>query len=219
MCINNCVVTAFLGCRLDLPTLAWRCHGEFDPVKFAAAKLRISDPPTTALIFASGKVVCTGAASERAAFAAVLKYARLIRRNVPGKSRVRCLDVRFQNMVSSARFGKNINLSSLFEALKKETTIVRWNPQIFPGLHFLPASIDSTLPPKNFVIVFSSGKVVITGAKSRDEIARTWRFTHGRIASHATDEELFHSKVVTAKRLEEITEEESEIENFDLDDF
>ena len=37
---------------------------EYKPKRFAAAIMRIRDPKTTALIFRSGKMVCTGAKSE-----------------------------------------------------------------------------------------------------------------------------------------------------------
>lgn len=41
--INNCVMTFSLGVeKIDLAKLAWTCYGEFDPVNFAAAKLRIT---------------------------------------------------------------------------------------------------------------------------------------------------------------------------------
>lgn len=50
---------------MDLYNIA--LHGEnveYNPKRFAAAIMRIRDPRTTALIFKSGKMVCTGAKSE-----------------------------------------------------------------------------------------------------------------------------------------------------------
>lgn len=45
--------------------IAHHCSNvEYKPKRFAAAIMRIRDPKTTALIFASGKMVCTGAKSE-----------------------------------------------------------------------------------------------------------------------------------------------------------
>jgi transcription initiation factor TFIID TATA-box-binding protein len=42
--------------------------------------MRIRDPKTTALIFASGKMVCTGAKSEGDSRLAARKYCRIIQR-------------------------------------------------------------------------------------------------------------------------------------------
>ena len=42
--------------------------------------MRISDPKTTALIFASGKMVVTGAKTEQMAKLASRKYARIVQK-------------------------------------------------------------------------------------------------------------------------------------------
>jgi len=40
--------------------------------------MRLRDPKTTALIFASGKMLCTGAKTEEASNRAARKYAKII---------------------------------------------------------------------------------------------------------------------------------------------
>jgi len=40
--------------------------------------IRLRDPKTTALVFQSGKMVCTGAKSENDSLIAARKYARMI---------------------------------------------------------------------------------------------------------------------------------------------
>ena len=47
-----------MGCR----------NAEYNPSRFPAVVMRIREPKTTALIFAKGKMVITGAKSERADF-------------------------------------------------------------------------------------------------------------------------------------------------------
>ena len=69
--IHNVVVTANFGCVMDLEQLAWRCYGEYNPRTFRAVKLRLTEPRSTALVFSSGRVVCTGGASECAALTAL----------------------------------------------------------------------------------------------------------------------------------------------------
>jgi transcription initiation factor TFIID TATA-box-binding protein len=63
--LQNIVSTANLQCELNLLLIASKCRNcEFKPKRFAAAIMRIREPKTTALIFKSGKMVCTGAKSE-----------------------------------------------------------------------------------------------------------------------------------------------------------
>jgi len=60
------VATADLNCnKLDLKKIAMGCrNAEYNPSRFPAVVMRIREPKTTALIFAKGKMVITGAKSE-----------------------------------------------------------------------------------------------------------------------------------------------------------
>ena len=59
---RNIVCTVNLCCKLDLKKIALHArNAEYNPKRFAAVIMRIRDPRTTALIFSSGKMVCTGA--------------------------------------------------------------------------------------------------------------------------------------------------------------
>ncbi|CAF4813816.1 unnamed protein product [Rotaria sp. Silwood2] len=55
-------------------------NAEYNPKRFAAVIMRIRRPRTTALIFASGKMVCTGAKSEEDSLEAARRYARVIQK-------------------------------------------------------------------------------------------------------------------------------------------
>ncbi|CAF5059038.1 unnamed protein product, partial [Rotaria sp. Silwood1] len=60
--LQNIVATANLGCELDLKRITSQArNAEYNPKRFAAVIMRIRNPRTTALIFESGKIVCTGA--------------------------------------------------------------------------------------------------------------------------------------------------------------
>jgi TATA-box binding protein (TBP) (component of TFIID and TFIIIB) len=78
---RNIVATVNLECRLDLKTIALHArNAEYNPKRFAAVVMRIREPKTTALIFASGKMVVTGAKSEDDSRLASRKYARIIQK-------------------------------------------------------------------------------------------------------------------------------------------
>ena len=61
--VSNCVATSQFEHNIDIRKVAWLCYGELDPSTFAAAKFRMGHSNSRALVFSSGKVVCTGAAS------------------------------------------------------------------------------------------------------------------------------------------------------------
>jgi transcription initiation factor TFIID TATA-box-binding protein len=88
-----------LSARLDLKTIALHArNAEYNPKRFAAVIMRIREPKTTALVFASGKMVVTGAKSEDDSRLASRKYARIIQKlgfNASFK------DFKIQNIVGS----------------------------------------------------------------------------------------------------------------------
>lgn len=162
--LQNVVATFNLGVdHLDLRAIALRKPFiEYNPQKFAAASLRIRSPRTTALAFASGNMVCTGAKTEIESRFAGRKYVRLLQKHgIPVSFR----DFKIQNIVASAEIPHALKLVELSRAYGP---YVSYEPDLFPGLVF------RTTAPKLVFLIFRSGKVVITGAKNREEIAKTW---------------------------------------------
>lgn len=156
---QNVVATVNLECTLDLKQIALQArNAEYNPKRFAAVIMRIREPKSTALIFASGKMVCTGARSEQDARLAARKYARILQKigfNVQFK------EFKVQNMVGSCDVRFPIRLEGLASA---HAVFCSYEPELFPGL------IYRMQQPKIVLLVFVSGKVVLTGAKKRDDI-------------------------------------------------
>lgn len=73
--------------------------------------MRIRNPKTTALIFASGKLVVTGAKSEALAKTAARKYARICQRS--GFENAKWRDFKVQNVVCSCDVGFPIRLEGI----------------------------------------------------------------------------------------------------------
>ncbi len=62
--IENIVASATLGKSIDLPTVAKALEGvDFNREQFPGLVYKLKEPKTAALIFGSGKLVCTGAKS------------------------------------------------------------------------------------------------------------------------------------------------------------
>lgn len=157
--LQNIVSTVYVGCQLDLQKIALSTrNSEYNPGRFAAVIMRIKDPRTTALIFASGKIVCTGAKSEDLSRLAARRYARILEKlGFP----VRFKDFKIQNIVASCDLEFPIKLEQL--ACSKHGIYTKYEPELFPGM------IYRMNKPKVVILIFVSGKMVITGAKKREE--------------------------------------------------
>eukprot|EP00184_Porphyridium_aerugineum_P006154 CAMPEP_0184698578 /NCGR_PEP_ID=MMETSP0313-20130426/5156_1 /TAXON_ID=2792 /ORGANISM="Porphyridium aerugineum, Strain SAG 1380-2" /LENGTH=232 /DNA_ID=CAMNT_0027157541 /DNA_START=400 /DNA_END=1098 /DNA_ORIENTATION=+ len=158
--IQNVVSTTNLSVALDLKEIAMRArNAEYNPKRFAAVVMRIRDPKTTALIFSSGKIVVTGAKSEDAAKLASRKYARIVQKL--GYESAKFTEFKIQNIVASVDVNFPVRLEPLAHA---HNHFCSYEPELFPGL------IYRMLNPKVVLLIFVSGKVVLTGAKVRQEI-------------------------------------------------
>lgn len=162
--IQNVVSSVYLGVKLDLRKIVQSCkNAEYNPKRFVALVMRLREPRTTALVFSSGKIVCVGAKSEEEARLASRKYARIIQK--VGFKDVQFRDFKIQNIVGSCGVKFPIRLEGL--ACDHEDYSC-YEPEMFPGL------IYRMVQPKIVILVFVSGKVVMTGAKSRLEIYRAF---------------------------------------------
>lgn len=153
------MATVNMGCRLDLKKIALHAkNAEYNPKRFAAVIMRIREPRSTALIFASGKMVCTGAKSEHLAKLATKKYVKVIQRlDFPALFK----DYKIQNIVGSCDVKFPIRLEGLAFS---HGNFSSYEPELFPGL------IYRMVQPKVVLLIFVSGKVVLTGAKTKEEI-------------------------------------------------
>lgn len=161
--LQNIVSTADLQCALDLRKIALQAkNAEYNPKRFAAVIMRIREPKTTALIFASGKMVCTGARSEQDSKKAARQYAKMIQKlGFP----VRFTSFTIQNIVGSC----DVNFKISLEGLNLNNTFCNYEPEVFPGLIFRMKN------PKIVLLIFVSGKVVLTGAKQKEQIFEAFR--------------------------------------------
>ena len=161
--LQNIVSTANLKCVLDLREIALKAkNAEYNPKKFAAVIMRIKEPKTTALIFSSGKMVCTGARTEEDSKQASRIYAKIIvKLGFPAKFS----EFKVQNIVASCDAKFPIRLEGLASEYLK---FCSYEPEMFPGLIF------HMLDPKIVLLIFVSGKIVLTGAKNREDIYKAY---------------------------------------------
>ena len=175
--IQNVVCTCNLGVQtVNLSELALMLQFvEFNPKKFAAATIRLKTPQTTALVFASGNIVCTGAKNALTARLACRKYIHIFQKNnIP----VFFKNFKIQNIVASTDVGFPIDVDKLGVDYG---VYVSYEPDLFPGLIF------RTKNPKMVLLVFRSGKIVITGAKAIEDINNVFIYFFKNILMHYKD--------------------------------
>ncbi|MBT8172247.1 TATA-box-binding protein [Candidatus Bathyarchaeota archaeon] len=159
MRIENVVTSASLNQRLDLNAIVKGYPGvEYRPEQFPGLVFRLKRPKTATLIFNSGKMVCTGAKSEKESKRAVMKVVKELKKSgiiIVGKP-----DMKVQNIVASS------NLAGLIDLERSAYSLGRtmYEPEQFPGLIY---RMDE---PKVVILLFASGKLVCTGAKKEENV-------------------------------------------------
>ncbi|SFK66582.1 TATA binding protein of transcription factor TFIID [Halogranum rubrum] len=155
--VENVVASTAIGQELDLESLSMDLEGsDYNPDTFPGLIYRTTQPKATNLIFRSGKIVCTGGKSVPEVTEALeIVFTDLEELGIPTDGRE---EPTVQNIVSSADLGATLNLNALAIGLGLED--VEYEPEQFPGLVY---RIDE---PNVVVLLFGSGKIVITGAKA-----------------------------------------------------
>eukprot|EP01136_Pigoraptor_vietnamica_P024939 Opistho-1_new@78402 len=162
--VHNVVATVNLGCMLNLKQIVSSAkNAEYNPRRFSAVIIRIRDPRATALVFATGKVVCTGAKSEECARTAARKVAIMIRKTGHDTN---FTEFKIQNVVGSCDVRFPIRLESLKHG--EHGAYCEYEPEIFPGLVYRMSQ------PTVVLLIFTSGKVVLTGAKDKKDICEAF---------------------------------------------
>lgn len=157
--IENVVASATLNQKVDLNAVVKGYPGvEYRPEQFPGLVFRLKRPKTATLIFNSGKMVCTGAKSEKEARRAVLKVIKELKRS--GIIIISKPDVKIQNIVASGILGGMIDLEKAAYTLGH----TMYEPEQFPGLIYRMAE------PKVVILLFASGKLVCTGAKKEGDV-------------------------------------------------
>ena len=99
--IENVVASATLNQKVDLNAVVKGYPGvEYRPEQFPGLVFRLKRPKTATLIFSSGKMVCTGAKSEKEARRAVMKVVKELKRG--GIIIISKPELKIQNIVASA---------------------------------------------------------------------------------------------------------------------
>ncbi len=191
--IENIVATVSIDQKIDLEEIERKLNNvDYEPEQFPGLIFRLEKPRITALIFKSGKMVITGAKSTEELIRAVKTIFAILRKHgIVGKVRPR---IQIQNIVASANLNVDVNLEKA--ALLLDNSM--YEPEQFPGLIYRLES------PRVVLLLFSSGKMVVTGAKKEEEVKRAVEEVYKRLEEldcirkpdeDLTEEELFEDEL------------------------
>jgi transcription initiation factor TFIID TATA-box-binding protein len=162
--IENVVANARITESLDLEYVESQLEeAMFTKKKFPGLVYRTKEPKSAFLIFRSGKVVCTGAKTKEGVREVMDKLATDLRGI--GIEVEEHPEFKVQNIVASADLGKELNLGAIVMGLELEG--MEYEPEVFPGL------VYRITDPKSAILIFSSGKLVITGGKTLDDCKKS----------------------------------------------
>ena len=160
--IVNVVASTGIGQEINLNQATLALEGaDYDPKRFPGLVYRTKDPKTAALLFRSGKIVCTGAKSIDDVYRGLEKVFQSLRNigiDVKGTP-----EIKVQNIVASADLHSVLNLNAIAIGLGLEN--IEYEPEQFPGLVYRLSE------PKVVVLLFGSGKLVVTGGRVPEDAA------------------------------------------------
>jgi len=157
--IENVVAFTSLGKDISLTELVSNIEDvEYEPEQFPGVVYRIQNPRAAALIFSSGKIVCTGARSIELSREAMHKVVDRIRET--GVDLPKEFDIKIENIVASSKIDTNLNLEEIAFSLEN----AEYEPEQFPGL------VYRIREPRVAFLLFSSGKIICTGAHTIDDV-------------------------------------------------
>jgi transcription initiation factor TFIID TATA-box-binding protein len=160
--VVNVVSSGSLSVELDLVAIAEELDDivDYDPEKYPGAYVRLENSDPLITLYRTGKYIITGSSSEQQAVETRNRFLSTLHDHgiLPSAE-----DDWFsiQNYVCVADLDESVNLSALAIGLGLEKS--EYEPEQFPGLVYRPTDYDCVL------LIFGSGKTVITGAKSIEQ--------------------------------------------------
>lgn len=176
--IQNVVASASLKHSIDVRAIYKAFpQTEYKPRSFPGLVFRLKKPKTATLIFASGKMICTGGKSEMEAVKSINEIVSMLRKAgfiIEGEP-----DIDIQNVVASAELGGIVDIVTFYMKSGNERGgSVIYEPEQFPGLIYRMEN------PRAVLLIFTSGKLVCTGTKKEKDVYRAIEKIGQRLERH-----------------------------------
>lgn len=148
--ISNVVCSFDVRCHLNLKLIALNAANVIYKREQGMVSMKIRNPRTTASIWSSGKIICTGATSEDSSKKAARRYARTMQKL---GFKAKFSKFRVINVLGTCTMPFGIRITHFSE---KYRNIASYEPEIHPGVTYkIPNS-------KSVLKIFSTGSITIT---------------------------------------------------------
>jgi transcription initiation factor TFIID TATA-box-binding protein len=172
--IENIVASGVVAGAVDLVEFSEKTGNcELNKKRFPGAVFRIANPKIACLIFSSGKIVLTGIRNQQALAEGLAIVTEALKK--AGIEPLTEPRVAITNMVCSYNLGKYININKLSVTLNLEN--IEYEPEQFPGL------VYRIRDPRIVVLIFSSGKIILTGGKTLEDVKKGLDILEEKLAS------------------------------------
>ena len=179
-CSLTCKSDHTIPCRLNLHRVFSIFGGgqaaQLNKRKFAAVILRVSvDPIVAILLFEHGRIVCTGAKKKQQAKREIARVVKTLAKY--GYPDIFLQKLTVQNLVANAHVPYRVNQQALS---LDHSDYCTFDNEAFPGVIIRHPEVRGKLT----VLLFASGKMVVTGAKQLDDVTHALEKVKSMIESH-----------------------------------
>ncbi|XP_039280045.1 TATA box-binding protein-like 1 [Nilaparvata lugens] len=154
--INNVVCSFSVRCHLNLRQIALNGVNVEYRRENGMVTMKLRKPYTTASIWSSGKITCTGATSEEQSHVAARRFARLLQRL---GFNTRFTNYRIVNVLGTCSMPFAIKINAFSE---KHKPIAEYEPELHPGVTY------KLKKPKATLKIFSTGSITVTAPSVLD---------------------------------------------------
>jgi transcription initiation factor TFIID TATA-box-binding protein len=159
--IENVVAKADTRTKINLRELAGQFDNiEYEPARFPGLIMHLNDLSGALIFFQNGKIILTGMQDVEVVSRILKSVIQKLKDR--GFEFLQQPEVDIQNIVASSELHKILNLNAIAITLGQEN--VEYNPEKFEGLLYRVGNTSIE------TVVFKSGKIICTGAKSLDEV-------------------------------------------------
>jgi transcription initiation factor TFIID TATA-box-binding protein len=172
--IENIVANAQISQGFNIEDLVERIPELiYNPDDFIGVTYKLDDPKTAILILPNGKAICTGAISMQEVDISIKRITeKMLNVGINVNTNP---SIETQNVVVSTELNISLDLDSVSRGLLLKN--VNYDPEQFPGLIYNMDDIGALL------LIFSSGKIICTGAKSFEDASRAIEMMKEKLSS------------------------------------
>jgi len=172
--IENIVASAKVSDNFDVKLLAENMPGSsYNPDDFDGLTIKFTEPKVAVLILSDGKIVCTGAKTQKNVNESIKKTVEKIKK--AGYKTKKNYKVELENIVASADLKRGLDLEHASKSLPQKN--VTYYPKEFPGLIYKANDYNAV------ILLFNSGRVVSTGAKTIDDASKSIEMIEEKLTS------------------------------------